>query len=291
MGLHASFELRVRDGIPKSGPIEAELARKLKHAYLACVSYADALMGRMIDALDESGVRDNTIIVLWGDHGWHLGEMGVWGKATNYEIAVRVPLMVSTPDMPQGVRGNKTDALVELVDLFPTLCDLARIPKPDHLEGQSFQPLLTDPNQPWKTAAFSQFPSPALREWAANPLSPGMRETFFGPLIKEVEQRIITQQGVKWNRELFERHLMGYTMRTDHHRLVVWTDYRNADAEPVFIELYDHRTDPSETTNIADDHPKISRGAVGSIQGRLEGKPLVGRPLTTLSFTGRPRIS
>ena len=92
------------------------------------------------------------------------------------------------------------------LDLFPTLCDLANVSKPKHLEGQSFLPLLNDPNKQWKKAAFSQYPNPALREWAANPLSQGMRETWFGPLIKEVEQRIINQQGARWERELFEEH-------------------------------------------------------------------------------------
>ncbi|MCB9875742.1 MAG: sulfatase [Planctomycetaceae bacterium] len=255
MGLHASFELRTRSNIPKHGAIEADLARMLKHAYLASTSYVDAQIGLLLAALDEAGLRDNTIIIVWGDHGWHLGDMGVWGKATNYEIATRVPLMIWTPDMK--TRGQGSDALVELVDMFPTLCELAGVPLPEHLEGHSFVPLLDKPDQPWKKAAFSQYPNPALREWAANPLSQGMRETWFGPLIKEVEERIIAQQGDKWNRELFEEHLMGYTMRTDRYRLVVWRDHRHSQAEPVYVELFDHQTDPQETKNIAGDDPRI----------------------------------
>lgn len=256
MGVHASFELRTRHGIPKSGPIGPDLARTLIHAYLACVSYVDAQVGRMLSALDEAGIRDNTVIVVWGDHGWHLGDMGIWGKATNYEIAARVPLMIWTPGMPQATRGKKTDALVELVDLYPTLCDLAGLPQPDHLEGFSFVPLLQDPGRAWKRAAFSQYPNPALREWAANPLSPGMRETFFGPLIQAVEARIIAQQGDRWNRAQFENDLMGYTMRTDRYRLVAWKDVRQPRAEPVFVELYDHVSDPGETRNIATQAPE-----------------------------------
>ena len=255
MGLHASFELRTRAGIPKIGPLGEDLSRTLKHAYLACVSYVDAQIGLMLSALEEAGVRDNTIVIVWGDHGWHLGDMGVWGKATNYEIATRVPLMIWTPDMK--TRGESTDALVELVDMYPTLCELAGVPVPEHVEGHSFVPLLEDPDQDWKRAAFSQYPNPALREWAANPLSPGMRETWFGPLIKEVEQRIIDQQGDTWDRELFEQHLMGYTMRTDRYRLVVWRDRRDADAEPIYVELFDHRTDPNETSNVAADRPNL----------------------------------
>ncbi len=257
MGLHASFELRTRAGIPKIGPIDDDLATTLKHAYLASVSYVDAQLGMMVDALEESGVRDNTIIIVWSDHGWHLGDMGVWGKATNYEVGTRVPMIIWTPNMKQ--RGARTEALVELVDIYPTICELAGVDSPDHLEGLSFAPLLDEPEQTWKDAVFSQFPNPALREWAANPLSPGMRETFFGPLIEEVEQRIIDQQGEKWDRSLFEQHLMGYAVRTDRYRLVEWRDYRNKTVDPVFIELYDHQTDPQETVNVATEFPDVVR--------------------------------
>ncbi len=257
MGLHASFELRTRAGIPKYGPIEEDLARTLKHAYLACVSYVDAQIGKVADAIEELGIRDNTIIIVWGDHGWHLGDMGVWGKATNYEVATRVPLIIWTPNM-QG-RGRGSRALVELVDIYPTLCELAGVPLPDHLEGHSFVPLLDQPDLPWKTAVFSQYPNPALREWAANPLSKEMRETWFGPLISDVEQRIREQMGDRWDRELFEQHLMGYAMRTDRYRLVLWRDRRDPEAEPLFVELYDHADDPHETRNVADAHPDVVR--------------------------------
>lgn len=254
-GLHASFELRTRHGIPKSGPIGEELARTLLHGYYACVSYVDAQVGLMLKALEDAGIRDNTIVIVWGDHGWHLGDMGIWGKATNYEIATRVPMVIWTPDMKQ--RGATTDALVELVDIYPTLCELTGVALPAHLEGHSFAALLNEPQQIWKKAAFSQFPNPALREWAANPLSPGMRQTFFGPLIRDVESRIMRQQGDRWDRDLFENHLMGYTMRTDRYRLVLWRDYRDPDRAPVFVELYDHQHDPGETRNIAVENPQI----------------------------------
>jgi len=254
-GLHASFELRTRHGIPKSGPIGEELARTLLHGYYACVSYVDAQVGLMLKALEDAGIRDSTIVIVWGDHGWHLGDMGIWGKATNYEIATRVPMVIWTPDMKQ--RGATTDALVELVDIYPTLCELTGVALPAHLEGHSFAPLLNEPQQIWKKAAFSQFPNPALREWAANPLSPGMRQTFFGPLIRDVESRIMRQQGDRWDRDLFENHLMGYTMRTDRYRLVLWRDYRDPDRAPVFVELYDHQHDPGETRNIAVENPQI----------------------------------
>lgn len=257
MGLHASFELRTRSNIPKEGPIAPDLARTLKHAYLASTSYVDAQIGLLLDALENQGLAENTIVIVWGDHGWHLGDMGVWGKATNYEIATRVPLMIRVPDQP--VRGQKTDALVELVDIFPTLCELAGVAVPGHLEGHSFVPLLKQPQRDWKRAVFSQYPNPALREWAANPLSKGMRETWFGPLIRQVEQRIEKQQGERWDRSFFEEHLMGYAMRTDRYRLVIWRDHRQPEAEPLFLELFDHQTDPEETTNIATEHPALVR--------------------------------
>lgn len=257
MGLNASYELRTRDGIPKYGPIGPELSRTLMHGYLACASYIDAQLGKMIAALDEAGIRDDTIIIFWGDHGWHLGDMGIWGKATNYEIAARVPLMIWTPNMPSKYRGQTTDALVELVDMYPTLCDLAGIDIPKHLEGHSFAPLLESPKRRWKAAVFSQYPNPAMREWAANPITPDMRDLFFGPLMDDIESAIQKQMGGKWNRALFEENLMGYTMRTDRYRLVLWKDWKNRDADPLFVELYDHKVDPSETKNIAERKSKL----------------------------------
>ncbi len=267
MGLHASFELRVRSNIPKKGDFTPDLSRELKHAYLACVSYIDAQIGRMIDALEEAGVADNTIIVLWGDHGWHLGDKGIWGKATNYEIATRVPMMIYSPDMTEKIRGVSTNALVELVDIYPTLCELAGIDLPDHLDGKSYAPLMNDPGQKWKDAVFSQFPTTALREWGALPLRPGMRETFFGPLISDVESRIQNQMGNKWDRELFENFLMAYAMRTDRYRLILWKDRRKQDADPLYIELYDHHTDPMETINIADQDPDLLKRLISQSKG------------------------
>lgn len=271
MGLHASFELRTRHGIPKYGPIGPELSRTLLHGYLACTSYVDAQIGRMIAALEEAGVRDNTIIIVWGDHGWHLGDMGIWGKATNYEIAARVPLMIWTPEMPDQHRGSKTNALVELVDMYPTLVELAGLKPPGHLEGHSFVPLLENPKRAWKTAAFSQYPNPALREWAANPITPDMRKLFFGPLINDVEAAIIRQQKDKWDRELFEKDLMGYTMRTDRYRLVVWKDAKKQNAEPLYLELYDHREDSQETQNIAMRRPVVLKQLLAQFASGWEG--------------------
>ena len=265
-GLHASFELRVRHGIPKTGDIGPELSRALMHAYLACASYVDAQIGLVLDELDKSGERDNTIIMLWGDHGWHLGDMGVWGKATNYEIATRVPFIIQAPGKDKAV-GKKSEALVELLDMYPTLCDLAGVPAPKHIEGESLVPILDNPKASVKDFALSQYPNPALREWAANPLAPAMRETFFGPLISEVEARIIKQMGDKWDRDLFENHLMGYSLRTDRYRYIEWRDYRDKKSKPIFVELYDHKSDPDETKNVA----KVNAKVVDRLSKKLQG--------------------
>jgi len=121
------------------------------HGYRACVSYVDSLIGRMLDELDRLDLRDRTVVVLWGDNGWHLGEHGIWGKGTALEVALRIPLIVRVP----GVSGAKsTTALVETVDLLPTLCELNGIPIPEQVEGLSFVPLLQDPERPWKRAVF-----------------------------------------------------------------------------------------------------------------------------------------
>jgi iduronate 2-sulfatase len=99
-------------------------------------------------------LRDNTVVILWGDHGWHLGDHGIWNKHTNFENAVHAPLLVRAP----GVTPSRIAALTEFVDIFPSLCELAGLPAPPGLEGISFVPLLKDPNLPWKKAAFSQYP-------------------------------------------------------------------------------------------------------------------------------------
>jgi arylsulfatase A-like enzyme len=151
-------ELRGYEGMPKDPePITAEQARDLIRGYYAATSYMDAQVGRVVAELDRLGLRENTIIVLWGDHGWHLGEQGQWCKHTNFENATRNALIVSVPS-GHAKAGVKTDALVESVDLYPTLCELVGLARPDGLEGTSFAPLFADPTRTWKPAAFSQYP-------------------------------------------------------------------------------------------------------------------------------------
>ena len=154
--LTTSGELRNYNGVPAEGPISDALARQLKHGYYAAASYTDAQIGKVIAELDRLGLAGNTIIVLWGDHGWKLGEHGEWCKHSNVENDTNAPLLMAAPGMKAA--GQKTSALVEFVDIYPTLAELAKLPLPKHLEGTSFKPLLDDPARKWKRAAFSQYP-------------------------------------------------------------------------------------------------------------------------------------
>lgn len=147
-------EPRVYIDVPAEGPIPEDKQREIIRAYFACASYIDALVGRILEKLDSLGMRDNTVICLWGDHGWHLGENSVWGKMTNFEESAHAPLIISAPT--QSNKGGRTTALTEFVDIYPTLCELCELPLPDGLEGISLAPLMEDPQRPWKKAAFSQ---------------------------------------------------------------------------------------------------------------------------------------
>jgi len=164
IALHNSGELRRYTDQAKSGPITDDVQRRVKHAYFACISYIDAQVGRVLAALDERGLRHNTIVVLWGDHGYHLGEQNLWGKTTNFELDTRVPLIVRAPG--HAGNGQSSAALVELVDLFPTLADLCGLPAAPTLEGSSLAPLLKDPQRPWKTTAFSQYTRGKIRGYS-----------------------------------------------------------------------------------------------------------------------------
>ena len=154
--MHDSEELRLYDDIPPAGPIPKDKARELIRGYYASISYVDAQIGKLMNALDELGLRDNTVIVLWGDHGYHLGEHGLWNKHTNFEAATRSPLIVSVPGQRNADR--KTPALTEFVDIYPSLCEICGVSRPRGLEGSSFVPLINDPERLWKRAAFSQYP-------------------------------------------------------------------------------------------------------------------------------------
>ena len=130
------------------------MARQLIHGYYACVSYTDANVGRLLDELERLGLADNTIVILWGDHGWNLGEHTLWCKHCCFETSMRVPLIVRGPGIAEGQR---TRGLTELIDIYPSLCELAGLSVPEHLNGDSFVPLLTEPDLNWKSAAVGRY--------------------------------------------------------------------------------------------------------------------------------------
>ena len=152
--IHNWGELRAYFDVPKEGPVSEEMARSLIHGYYAATSFTDAQVGRLLDTLDELDLRENTVVVLWGDHGWQLGEHSLWCKHCNFETSLNAPLIVRAPWMA-GER--RCDALVEFADVYPTLCELAGLPQPDHLEGTSVVPLMEEPGRSWKPAAFSRY--------------------------------------------------------------------------------------------------------------------------------------
>ncbi|MEZ6057688.1 MAG: sulfatase [Planctomycetaceae bacterium] len=150
-------ELKNYSDIPNNvDPLDDAKTKELIHGYYASTSYVDAQIGKVLDKLDELKLAENTIVILWGDHGWYLGDFGDWCKHTNYEVATRVPLLIAVPTSLGDYRGQRA-AMVELVDMYPTLCELAGIDVPKHCHGDSFKPLLENPDRPWKEAAFSQY--------------------------------------------------------------------------------------------------------------------------------------
>jgi uncharacterized sulfatase len=138
----------------KADKLTDDQRRLLRRAYWACISFADAQIGRVLDTLDRLHLREKTIVVFWSDHGYHLGEHGLWQKQTCFEEAARVPLIIAAPGT--RARGSGCHAIVELLDLYPTLADLAGLTPPDDLQGTSLRPLLDDPATSWSRPAFTQ---------------------------------------------------------------------------------------------------------------------------------------
>lgn len=124
---------------------DSDFADQVRKHYAACVTYADTLVGKLLGTLEESGTGKHTVVILWGDHGWHLGEHAIWGKHSLFEESLRSPLIIRVPDMTRA--GEGTEAIVESVDLFPTLCEIAGLPTPDFLHGKTLVPILNDPRQ------------------------------------------------------------------------------------------------------------------------------------------------
>jgi iduronate 2-sulfatase len=147
------YEMRSYLGVPNHGPIDTPLQLKLLQAYAACVSYVDVQIGKLLDELQATEKLDSTLIVFCTDHGWHLGEQSAWGKMTNFEIATRVPMIIAGP----GIEAGRTRTIAELVDLYPTICELSGVASPTHLEGESLVSALNDPGKTDDSIALSQY--------------------------------------------------------------------------------------------------------------------------------------
>jgi iduronate 2-sulfatase len=184
---HDNGELHSYSNVPQGNPIPADFAKTLRHGYYACISYVDAQVGRLLEALDHEGLADSTVIVLWGDHGWQLGDHGLWHKHTNFELATRAPLLISLPGQPTA--GQKCAAPVEFVDVYPTLAEVCGLSIPSGLEGASLKPWLDNPALPMKKVAISQYP--------------------------------------RGGAQTDNRPLMGYSIRDERWRLTLWRDRRD----------------------------------------------------------------
>jgi iduronate 2-sulfatase len=212
IAFHANHEILGEPNAPRT--LDEEAKREIRHGYYAAMSFADAQFGRVLDALDELKLRDNTIVVIIGDNGFHLGEHDVWGKMTLFGWDARVPLIISAPGI--GTGGAKTSAISELIDIFPTLTDLSGLPNPPQLDGASLVPLLKDASATVKPAALTQHPRPALY-WGGGP-------------------QALPQ-------------VMGYGLTTDRWSYHEWRDFKTGHI--VGQELYDQQADPLETVNLA----------------------------------------
>lgn len=161
---HESKELKGYTDIPDfdsysdvSKHLPSDKQKELLHGYYACISYTDALIRQLLSEVEKLGIADNTIIVLWGDHGWHLGDHGLWNKHTNFEQATRATLLFSVPWMKGGV---KSSSITEFVDVYPTILDLLKIPAPKSLDGKSLVPVIRNPKATVHEFAVSQYPRP-----------------------------------------------------------------------------------------------------------------------------------
>jgi iduronate 2-sulfatase len=230
-------EVRNYSDIPDVGPLDDEKGRALIHGYHAAVSFVDAQIGRIIDELDRLQFSTNTIIVLWGDHGWHLGDHGMWSKHTNYEEATHIPLLIVAAGVAKP--GTRSRALVETVDLYPTLCELAALPQPHNLqplEGKSLVAVLKQPAAKNKDAIFHVFPRNRRRDGA----------------------------------------ILGRAVRTERYRLVEWKKPGEPSSTADF-ELYDYQIDPLETKNLASTQLDVVQQLEAILAAQPEARPQVTR--------------
>ncbi len=212
------------DQKPYGITLPADKQKELIHGYYAAISYMDALVGKLLNTLDSLGLAKNTVVVLWGDHGWHLGDHNLWCKHTNFEEATRAPLIIAAP----GMAPSKTNSQSEHIDIFPTLCELAGLNIPSVLDGKSLVPLMKNPLAKVKDFSVSQYPR--------------------------------SSDGVETDRQGYaEAKVMGYSIRKDKFRYTVWMNNGYRSNQPydekllIGAELYDYKNDPLETVNVVNE--------------------------------------
>ena len=218
--IHQSPELTGHYHWPSGlGNINEQEAINQRRAYYAAVAYVDAQIGRLLESLRRLPCAQTTIVVLWSDHGWQLGEHRMFSKHANYEVATNSPLIIKVPGMK--LPGVPTNGLAESVDVYPTLTDLCALPRPEGLAGQSLRRQLDNPLAPGKSGAYS------------------------------------THAGGRGYR--------GHALRTRDYRLVRWI---NQAGHVGLTELYDHKADPQENINVAEQFPAL----VETLASRLRQK-------------------
>jgi iduronate 2-sulfatase len=196
---------------PKNITFKPEETATARHGYFANISYMDAQVGKVLAALEANKLADNTIVIFMADHGYQLGEHSLWGKTSCFELDTRVPLIIAPPKLASA--GQKTSALAELLDLFPTLTELAGLPAAPKREGKSLVPVLKDPGAHVKEFALSQHPRPA----------------YYDRYPKGIPDA------------------MGYSLRTAKVRYTEWRDWETG--KVLAAELYEHGLDPHELVN------------------------------------------
>ena len=246
---HNSGEIRAYTDIPElisftdqkefglTLPIEKQ--KELIHGYYAAISYTDAQVGKLLDKLDALDLTKNTIIVIWGDHGWHLGDHNIWCKHTNFEQATHAPLIISAP----GLKGTVSKAQTEFIDIFPTLCDLSGVKIPETVDGKSLKPLMNKTLKSVKEFSISQYP-------------------------RSGNNAESERQGYASSK------VMGYSLKNSSYRFTIWMGNNFRSNQPfnadwiVGTELYDYEKDPNETINV------VNEEAYKAVSKELKGKML-----------------
>ena len=246
---HNSGEIRAYSDIPElisftdqkdfglTLPIEKQ--KELIHGYYAAISYTDAQVGKLLDKLDALDLTKNTIVVIWGDHGWHLGDHNIWCKHTNFEQATHAPLIISAP----GLKGTVSKAQTEFIDIFPTLCDLSGVKIPETVDGKSLKPLMNKTSKSVKEFSISQYP-------------------------RSGNNAESERQGYASSK------VMGYSLKNSSYRFTIWMGNNFRSNQPfnadwiVGTELYDYEKDPNETINV------VNEEAYKAVSKELKGKML-----------------